>query len=125
MPAVPGPADMTRITPFHLYNHLSCPHRVSMDAFADPQLRGAPNAFIQLLWERGTRFEKEVVAKLGASFTDLSALSGDEKEAPTRSALARGDALVYAGRLSADGLLGEPDLLRRDGPEGKYVAIDI
>lgn len=116
---------MTPITPSHLYNHLSCPHRVSMDAFADPQLRGAPNAFIQLLWERGTRFEKEVVAKLGTSFTDLSALSGDEKEAATRAALARGDTLIYAGRLSTEGLLGEPDLLRREGPSGKYVAIDI
>jgi uncharacterized protein len=116
---------MTPITPSHLYNHLSCPHRVSMDAFADPQRRGAPNAFIQLLWERGTRFEKDVVAKLGTSFTDLSSLSGEEKEAATRAALARGEALIYAGRLSADGLLGEPDLLRREGPEGKYVAIDI
>ena len=102
--------SMTPITPSHLYNHLTCPHRVSMDGFADPQRRGARNAFIQLLWERGTRFEKEVIAALGMPFTDLSTLSGDDKEAATRAALARGDVLIYSGRLSADGLLGEPDL---------------
>ena len=43
--------------------------------------------------------------------------------AATRAAIARGEALIYNGRLSADGLLAEPDLLRREG-DG-YAAIDI
>ena len=70
-----------------------------------------------------------MVAKLAVPFTDLSALSGDAKETATREAIARGDSLTYGGRLSVEGLLGEPDLLRREGtaPDGRalYVAIDI
>lgn len=116
---------MTVITPSLLYNHLMCPHRVTMDAFADPALRGEPSPFMQLLWERGSAVERDVMSGLGQAFVDLSGLRGDEKETATRAALARGEALVYGGRLSADYLLGEPDLLRREGSEGRYVAIDI
>jgi hypothetical protein len=43
--------------------------------------------------------------------------------------MARGDALIYHGRISIDGLLGEPDLLRQEAtdPRGHalYSAIDI
>jgi predicted RecB family nuclease len=117
------------ITASQLYNHLSCPHRVSMDAFGDPARREEPNPFVQMLWERGSLFERDTIAGLRVPFTDLSALAGDEKEAATRTALARGDALIYGGRLSEDDLLGEPDLLRREridaDDRARYVAIDI
>jgi uncharacterized protein len=117
------------ITASQLYNHLSCPHRVSMDAFGDPAQRDEPNPFIELLWERGSLFERETIAAIGAPFTDLSTLTGDEKECATRAAIARGDALIYNGRLTEGELLGQPDLLRRESisPAGQalYVAIDI
>ena len=111
------------ITASLLYNHLVCPHRVSMDAFADPATRDPVSPFAQMLWERGSLFEQQTVAALDEPFTDLSGFQGDEKEQRTRDALARGDALIYSGRLSVEGLLGEPDVLRREGPG--YVAIDI
>ena len=44
-------------------------------------------------------------------------MSRDEKERATREAMARRDALIYGGRLSVDKLLGEPDLLRREGTD--------
>lgn len=117
------------ITASQLYNHLSCPHRVSMDAFGDPAQRDEPNPFIELLWERGSLFERDTIAALAAPFTDLSALAGDEKERETRAAIARGDSLIYSGRLTEGELLGQPDLLRREtvAPDGRalYVAIDI
>lgn len=116
---------MTPITPSLLYNHLTCPHRVTMDAFADPALRGEPSPFIQLLWERGSAVERDTMSGLGQPFLDLSGLRGDEKEAATRAALARGEPLIYSGRLSVDDLLGEPDLLRREPSSGLYIAIDI
>src|SRR5882724_7807115 len=112
-----------RITASLLYSHLTCPHRVAMDTFAEPATRDPVSPFVQLLWERGTLYEAEVIRALGVPFTDLSSLKGDAKEAATREAVDRGDALVYAGRLSVDDLRGEPDLLRREG-EG-YAAIDI
>ncbi len=47
----------------------------------------------------------------------------DGKEAVTRLAIARREPLIRAGRLSVAGLVGEPDLLRREG--AGYVAVDI
>jgi predicted RecB family nuclease len=112
-----------RITASLLYNHLTCPHRVAMDVFADPARKDPVSPFLQLLWERGTVHEKDVIATLGQPFLDLSMLSGDEKEAATRSAIDRREPLIYNGRLSIEELLGEPDLLRWEG--SGYAAIDI
>lgn len=111
------------ITASMLYNHLACPHRVAMDAFGDWNRRDKVSPFVEMLWARGNKYEATVIGGLGEPFVDLSTLTGDEKEAATRAAIARGEALIYNGRLSANGLLGEPDLLRREG-DG-YVAIDI
>jgi predicted RecB family nuclease len=106
-----------------LYNHLCCPHRVFMDAFADPGIRDPVSPFVQLLWEKGTLFERDTIAGIGVPFADLSAFRGEEKEVETRAAIGRGDTLIYSGRLSVDELLGEPDLLRKEA--SGYVAIDI
>lgn len=111
------------VTASDLYSFLACPHRVTMDAFGDPARRDKVSPFVQMLWERGTIFERDVIAELGVAVVNLSGLAGVEKERETRAAVGRGDALIYGGRLSADDLLGEPDLLRREG--GGYVAIDI
>jgi predicted RecB family nuclease len=106
-----------------LYNHLACPHRVAMDAFGDWSRRDPVSPFVEMLWARGNSYEAQVVDGLGEPFVDLSGLAGEEKETATRAAIAAGEALIYNGRLSDGGLLGEPDLLRREG-DG-YVAIDI
>lgn len=106
-----------------LYDLVSCPHRVAMDLFADAAQRDAPNLFIQLLWEKGSLFEKQVIEELEAPFTDLSLQAGDEKERLTLEAMQRGDSLIYSGRIRAAGLLGDPDLLRKEG-DG-YVAGDV
>ena len=63
------------------------------------------------------------MAGIEAPFTDLSAYAGKEKERETREAMRRGDTLIYAGRIRADGLLGVPDLLRREG--SGYLAGDV
>ena len=111
------------ITAAILYNLVQCPHRVSMDLFGDPDLRDPINPFVQLLWERGNAFEQEVIEGLDLPFTNLHTYYGDEKERFTLEAMERGDHLIYSGRISADDLVGEPDILRRcdDG----YIAGDI
>lgn len=48
---------------------------------------------------------------------------GLEKEQLTLAAMDRGESIIYSGRISSDDLLGEPDLLRKQG-DG-YVAGDI
>jgi len=111
------------ITATELYNYLACPRRVAMDRFEDPSRRDPVSPFVQLLWERGSLFERDTINGLSLPFLDLSALQGDEKEAATRAAIERAEPLIYNGRLSDPELLGEPDLLRREGHG--YVAIDI
>ncbi|MGQ9614982.1 MAG: TM0106 family RecB-like putative nuclease [Spirochaetota bacterium] len=111
------------ITGSMLYNLVQCPHRLYLDLFGDPSKKDPESKFLQMLWERGTLFEQEVIGGLKIPFTDLSGKSGYERERLTREAIERGDSLIYAGRIRAGNLLGDPDILRREG-EG-WVAGDI
>jgi len=111
------------ITASMLYSLVACPHRVTMDLYADPAERDPISPFVRLLWKRGTVHEGETIGDLHLPFLDLSGFTGDEKERQTTEAMARGEPLIYSGRIRADDLLGEPDLLRRSG--NGYVAGDI
>jgi predicted RecB family nuclease len=115
----------TSITAAILYDLVNCPHRVTMDAFGDPAERDPINAFVELLWKRGSAFEDEVIADLTGKlpFVNLRPFAGAEKERKTLEAMRAGAPLIYGGRLAADDLLGDPDLLRREGTG--YVPGDI
>jgi hypothetical protein len=103
------------ITADVLYDLINCPHRVTMDAFGDSAERDPINAFVELLWKRGSDFEDEVIADLSGKlpFVNLRLFAGAEKERKTLEAMRSGAPLIYGGRLAADDLLGDPDLLRR------------
>lgn len=111
------------ITASMLYSLVSCPHRVTMDVYTDPAQRDPVNAFIELLWERGSSVERERMASLDIPFVDLHEFTTKEKTHKTREAMAAGAPLIYGGRIHADDLLGEPDLLRKEGTG--YVPGDI
>ena len=106
-----------------LYNYIKCPHRLTLDLFGDYSKRDPISAFVKLLWEKGTDFEKQVIKSLEIPFLDLSFYSGIEKEKRTKEAIDSGVELIYSGRIGAVNLIGEPDLLRRDG-DG-YISGDI
>ena len=106
-----------------LYDLVACPHRVTMDLYGDPAKKDKANAFVELLWEKGSLYEREVIAGLALPFLDLSIYAGDEKERLTLEAMQRGEPLIYSGRIQEPGLLGDPDLLRKE--TGGYVAGDI
>lgn len=118
-----GKARVTSITASILYNLVHCPQRVALDAFGNPKRQDEPNAFVRLLWERGALYERETIAKLQLPFIDLSSLDGTQREAATLDAMGRGEPLIYGGRISADDLLGLPDLLRQQA--SGYVPGDI
>ena len=111
------------VTASMLYDLVTCPHRVTMDLYGDPARRDEPNPFVKMLWERGSLYEREVIAGLAIPFLDLSAYAGEEKERLTLEAMRRGEPLIYSGRIQEPGLLGDPDLLRKEA--GGYVAGDI
>ena len=113
------------ITASTLYDLVNCPHRVTMDAFGNIAVRDPVNAFVELLWKRGTEFENEVIADLAEKIplTNLQRYAGAEKELRTLEAMRAGAPLIYGGRLVMDDLLGDPDLLRLEG--AGYVPGDI
>jgi predicted RecB family nuclease len=111
------------VTASALYDLVQCAQRVALDAFGDPANRDEVSAFVRLLWERGTLFERETIAKLNQPFTDLSKANDSDRERLTLEAMARGDDLIYGGRIRADDLLGLPDLLRNESCG--YVPGDI
>lgn len=112
-----------QITASMLYDHDACPHRIVKDTFADPATRDSISPFRQLLWNQGNMYEKQVIQDLGIPFLDLSGIEGSVREQRTSVAMAERVELIYAGRISAGNLLGDPDLLRWE--DGGYVAGDI
>lgn len=111
------------ITALMLYNLVQCPHRAFLDLFGDTARRDEVSPFVNLLWERGTAVERETIARLNEPFLDLSEVPVADREERTREAMQARVRLIYRGRISAEDLLGEPDLLRLDGD--RYVPIDI
>src|SRR5579872_582606 len=111
------------VTASMLYDLIACPHRVSMDLFANPAERDEVSPFIQLLRRKGADHEQAILEGEGIENLDLSDFHGDEKERLTTEAMTRHEPLIYGGRITADDLVGEPDLLRWTGVG--YQAGDI
>lgn len=111
------------ITASMLYDYIQCPHRVTLDLFGNLAERDDVNPFIQLLWERGNAFEREVMAKVDVPFIDLRNGADNERQHLTTEAILAREPLIYGGRLAAKGFVGEPDLLRL--VDNGYVPGDI
>ena len=111
------------VTAAQLYDHVSCPRRVDLDAHADPAGRVEVSAFVRMLWERGAAHESDVVHALPNYTVRLAGLPGDERARLTAAAISAGADIIHGGRIAADDLLGDPDLLLRRGD--RYVAADI
>lgn len=115
---------MPTITAAQLYDHVACPHRVHLDAFGDPQHRDEISPFVRLLWERGNSYEATIVSQFkDGEYISLRELGPADREAATIAAMTDCVPLIYGGRISADDLLGEPDLLIKQG--AGYIAADI
>jgi hypothetical protein len=94
------------ITAAILYDLVNCPHRVTMDAFGNAADRDPVNAFVELLWKRGTAFEYEVIADLSEkiSFVNLRPFAGAEKEQKTLEAMRPPTTSGFTRLDSADAL---------------------
>lgn len=111
------------VTASQLYDHVSCPRRVDLDAHGDLSERAEVSAFVRMLWERGSAHEAAVVEALPGDTVLLAGLSGVERQHQTFAAMIAGAPLIYGGRITHDDLVGEPDLLIRHG--SAYRAADI
>ncbi len=113
----------SQITASMLYSFVQCPHRVTLDVLGDPKQRDEVSPFVELLWERGNRYEQEVVARLDVPFLNLREVPLSEREERTIAAMNTGEELIYGGRITAGELLGEPDILKKFG--SAYLPGDI
>src|SRR5574340_165197 len=109
------------ISASQLYDFSQCPHRVFLDAHGNLAERDEPNAFVQMLWDHGNIHEDAIVASL--QVLDLSDLDDSARERETLAAMRRGVPLIYSGRITHNGLVGEPDLLEKRG--SGYIPGDI
>lgn len=110
------------ISAAQLYDFVHCPHKVSMDAFGDPDKRDVISPFVELLWEQGVVHEATIAAKLKIT-ANLRLTQSADRESETLAAMIRREPLIYGGCLTAADLVGEPDLL--EWTELGYVAGDI
>lgn len=112
------------VTASKLYDYLQCPHRVWRDVYGpkDEKIEET-NPFVQMLWDKGVSYEKEVVSRLD-EYVDISSGSQEERFTKTIQAIREGVPLIYQGVLKFENYLGIPDLLRRM-PDGRYIPIDI
>jgi uncharacterized protein len=111
-----------QITASQLYDYISCPHRVSLDAHRGRAGRDEVSPFVRLLWERGASFEGEVLTALGDSAVRVPSSDGD-RIAATLAHMDDGAAIILGGRIAAGDLLGEPDVLIRVG--NHYMPADV
>jgi predicted RecB family nuclease len=111
------------VTASILYNFVHCPKRIALDEFGDQTHRDPLNPFVRLLWERGTLYEREVIAALDRPYLDLSAYQRLDRERLTSEAMRRGEPLIYSGLIASNDLVGAPDILRKE--VGGYVPGDI
>ena len=75
MPDQLNPALASKSTPITasmLYDLVACPHRVTMDLFANPSERDAVSPFVQLLWERGAAHFKRCLPTVPVSARTVS-----------------------------------------------------
>jgi uncharacterized protein len=109
--------------------YFTCPHWLWFDRFGNPDKRSKPSPFHELLLERGFLHEDEVLD--GLNFETVGDGSLAERAARTKELMAAGVERIYHGILSADDMLGEPDLLERSTEANSnfgdyhYVPIDI
>jgi len=99
-----------------LVTYLRCPHRIHLDATADPADQVPAGSFLQLLWESGRFHEETVVAGMDV-VTAPFLPSREAREQATVELMKQAHGWIYHGYLTGGGLEGEIDLLHRvDGP---------
>ncbi len=113
-----------QITASKLYDYIQCPHRVWRDVHGpqDEKIQET-NAFVQLLWDKGVKHEKEIVSALG-DFLDVTEGTIDTRIQKTIEAMKSKSPLIFQGVLKHENLLGIPDLLKKL-PDDSYIPIDI
>lgn len=113
-----------QLTASKLYNYLQCPHRVWRDVYGNQNEKiQETNPFVEMLWDKGVKHEKNVVTLMG-ELVDLGSGNQAERIQKTKEALKDGVSLLYQPVIDHENLLGIPDFLRKL-EDGTYIAVDV
>ena len=113
--------DDIHLSASDLVGHLNCQHLTGLDlavangALAKPKVWDDP--LLEILWERGSRHEKEYVDHLTASGLSVVAIDGvgvdDEAIVRTRAAMEGGAEIIVQGAFRSGNWVGRTDVLKR------------
>jgi predicted RecB family nuclease len=118
---MPSPArTRATILAHHLYDFAECEHRIALDAALPRSSRTPPDAAIELLFEHGRRFEREVVEPLGYAAVDVVEDDWDRAFDRTLELMRAGVDGIDQGVLLDGSRLARPDLLERVPGESKF-----
>jgi uncharacterized protein len=97
----------------HLYDFVTCEHRIALDARLERSQRTPPDDETALLFKLGLRFEKRIAGELG--YPEVTVESGDWLGAAgrTKELMRSGAEGIYQGVLIEGRCLAQPDFLER------------
>jgi len=112
--------DTMHLTATDLVGHLGCRHLTSLETAAATGAASRPHSWdplLEILWERGARFEQEYCSHLGATGLELVRIDGirvdDAALAETSEAMRRGVPVILQAALASGRWRGRADVLRR------------
>jgi len=119
-----------RITGTHLYTYPKCPRAVDLDFHGDRERRRAPTELEEFVLQRGRDLEDRLTVDLGYVEPEYPERDFDLGAAATLELMRAGVSGLLQGVLLGDGVLGIPDLLRRqagasDFGDHHYVIGDV
>ena len=94
------------ITSSQIFDYLQCPHRLHLDAASSESTRDPTSAFTEMLWQQGFEHTDSALDSLGIT-ADIRTVPDELREAATLDAMNRREALIYHGKVCAEGLLAE------------------
>jgi predicted RecB family nuclease len=126
------PKHEVKISASSFYNLSKCPRRVWMDQFEDPAKKGEHSDFVELLWARGTRIEREIIDSIrqGHEIAEVQGPADSKTFDETLGLIRKGVDWIYQGVLLNDIRIGRPDILERVIGKSKfgdyhYIPCDI
>ena len=97
----------------HLYDFAECEHRIALDVSLERSRRTPPDEAMELLFEKGRQFERQIVEPLGYPTVELREGDWEAAHAQTIELMRAGVPGIDQGVLIDGGRLARPDLLER------------
>lgn len=121
-----------KISATSFYNISKCKRRIYMDLYGDQKEKGEYSDFLQLLWEKGVRIEREIIGKVfkDKEIVNVEGKADEDTFNQTIELMKSGASYIYQGVLISGDWIGRPDILEKIQGSSKfggyyYIPCDI